>query len=67
MLVMSLWLSGAPLHAQTEQTVWLPLIVTAPATNDSNPLHTGIATFYGAIGAGACLFDPSPADRWWRR
>ena len=62
--VVSLLLAHASLHAQTpgEQTVWLPLIFRAPAANDSNPLHTGIATFYGATGAGACLFDPSPAD-----
>lgn len=38
--------------------VWLPL-VTRPNTN---ALHQGIATYYAATGAGACSFDPSPAD-----
>lgn len=28
-----------------------------------NPIHQGIATYYDATGAGACLFDPSPDDQ----
>lgn len=41
-------------------TVWLPMLLKAPAA--SNPLHQGIATYYTATGAGACSFDPSPQD-----
>ena len=36
--------------------VHLPLI----AYSRQNPLHTGVATYYDATGAGACGFDPSP-------
>ena len=47
--------------SQGSQTVvWLPLVVSSPA--DSNPIHQGIATYYNATGAGACMFDPSPQD-----
>ncbi|HTP10017.1 MAG TPA: expansin EXLX1 family cellulose-binding protein [Anaerolineae bacterium] len=38
--------------------VYLPLI----SRPKENPLHTGIATYYDATGAGACSFDPSPND-----
>jgi expansin (peptidoglycan-binding protein) len=38
--------------------IYLPLI----ARPKENPLHTGIATYYYATGAGACGFDPSPND-----
>jgi expansin len=38
--------------------IYLPLI----ARPKENPLHTGIATYYDATGAGACSFDPSPND-----
>jgi expansin (peptidoglycan-binding protein) len=38
--------------------IYLPLIVHVK----ENPLHTGIATYYDATGAGACSFDPSPND-----
>ena len=38
--------------------IYLPLISRAK----ENPLHTGIATYYDATGAGACSFDPSPND-----
>jgi expansin (peptidoglycan-binding protein) len=40
--------------------VWLPLILVIPGS--SNPVHQGIATYYDATGAGACMFDPSPDD-----
>ncbi len=55
-------LPALPLCAQSpdEHFVWLPLVVTATAA--TNPIHEGIATFYGATGAGACSFAPSPAD-----
>jgi len=54
-------LSGRPLYAQgtPASTLWLPIIMRA---GGGNPVHQGIATFYGATGAGACLFDPSPDD-----
>lgn len=56
-------LPGARLDAQPldDHVIWLPVITTASATN-ANPVHAGIATYYGATGAGACLFDPSPND-----
>ena len=51
--------STAMAQRMAASTVWLPIIMRPSA---GNPLHQGIATFYGATGAGACLFDPSPAD-----
>jgi expansin (peptidoglycan-binding protein) len=38
--------------------VWLPIV----AADRANPIHQGIATYYDATGAGACMFDPSPGD-----
>jgi len=38
--------------------VWLPIV----AADRANPIHQGIATYYDATGAGACMFDPSPSD-----
>ena len=57
-------LSAVPLRAQTptEQSVWLPIIITASVILPVNPIHQGIATYYGATGAGACSFDPAPGD-----
>jgi expansin (peptidoglycan-binding protein) len=43
---------------RNDWTIYLPLIARAK----ENPLHTGIATYYDATGAGACGFDPSPND-----
>jgi expansin (peptidoglycan-binding protein) len=43
---------------RSDWTIYLPLIARAR----ENPLHTGIATYYDATGAGACSFDPSPND-----
>src|SRR3972149_2518116 len=50
----------SPAHSQTAAsfTVWLPVVIKA----NTNPIHQGIATYYNATGAGACSFDPSPAD-----
>lgn len=42
--------------------LYLPLISGGSAPTNANPVHQGIATWYGATGAGACLFDPSPDD-----
>lgn len=43
---------------RSDWTIYLPLIARAR----ENPLHSGIATYYDATGAGACSFDPSPGD-----
>ncbi|MEM7118750.1 MAG: expansin EXLX1 family cellulose-binding protein [Chloroflexota bacterium] len=43
-------------QGQTAVSLFLPLVRATPA----NPTHDGIATYYGATGAGACSFDPSP-------
>ena len=45
-------------RAQSGHSVYLPVVMAMRA----NPVHTGIATYYDATGAGACLFDPSPQD-----
>jgi len=64
LLALSTWLPAVPLGAQTPsaQTVWLPIIINATPNAVTNPLHQGIATYYGATGAGACSFAPSPED-----
>lgn len=43
---------------QYDHFVYLPLV----SVDRQNPLHTGIATYYDATGAGACMFDASPGD-----
>lgn len=47
-------------------TLYLPLIRTAPPEPEpdpsANPIHDGIATYYGATGEGACSFDATPND-----
>ncbi len=62
-ILLILW-SPRHLHAQapTDHAIWLPIVMTAATAAASNPIHEGIATYYGATGAGACLFDPSPED-----
>lgn len=48
-------------YAQTEwKKVYLPVVLTSPV--NTNPVHTGIATYYSANGDGACMFGPSPGD-----
>jgi len=61
-LVLMALFGPLPVYGQTpgEQTIWLPMVVRSQAA--SNPIHHGIATYYNATGAGACMFDPSPAD-----
>lgn len=61
-LLLAVLLSFSPASAGTSagQSIWLPLIINSPAA--SNPVHTGIATYYSATGDGACLFGPSPGD-----
>ena len=55
-------LSFSPASAQGTKapSIWLPVIFNQPAA--SNPIHTGIATYYNATGDGACMFGPSPGD-----
>jgi expansin len=49
----------APAYGQTlsDYQIWLPAVMH---THPANPIHQGIATYYYATGAGACMFDPSP-------
>lgn len=47
-------------RASENPAIWLPQVFGQPAA--TNPVHQGIATFYNATGAGACMFDPSPND-----
>src|SRR5512139_4090316 len=44
--------------SDSEWRVYLPTL----ARSKENPLHTGIATYYGATGEGTCSFDASPND-----
>ncbi len=60
LLVVLLGFSPASAQAPGEGSVWLPLIFNRPAA--SNPVQTGIATYYNATGDGACMFGPSPGD-----
>lgn len=55
------WLHSPIAFTQSDQFVWLPLIVNPTAQNtNANPVNTGIATYYNATGAGNCSYDPSP-------
>ncbi|CAG0935215.1 Expansin-YoaJ [Thermoflexales bacterium] len=56
--LLGLALTTSRVRSDSEWYVYLPLL-TRPK---ENPLHTGIATYYDATGAGACSFDPSPND-----
>lgn len=53
-------LSASPTLAQpaSNHPLYLPIVARA----NTNPVHQGIATYYDANGAGACLFDASPGD-----
>lgn len=42
--------------------VYLPMVSSQIVGPSSNPVHSGVATYYDATGAGACSFDPSPND-----
>lgn len=52
--------NGARAAPAAGPTLWLPVVFSAPAR--ANPVHTGIATYYDATGAGACMFEASPGD-----
>lgn len=60
LLTAALALAGSsPAAGQTLFPVaYLPIISRAP----TNPIHTGIATYYYATGAGACGFPATPGD-----
>ena len=45
-------------RAQSGAKVYLPAL----SYGQGNPIQTGIATYYDATGAGACLYDPSPGN-----
>ncbi|MBK8900355.1 MAG: hypothetical protein IPM53_04165 [Anaerolineaceae bacterium] len=49
--------------AGSDQFVYLPFVIRQ--SNEPvpfGPVHTGDGTYYGATGAGNCLFDPSPQN-----
>ena len=52
--------SPAKAQAPAGQILWLPIVQSNQP--NANPIHSGIATYYDATGAGACSFDPSPDD-----
>jgi expansin (peptidoglycan-binding protein) len=58
--LVSLGFSPASGQAPYDHTIWLPLVYRSPS--NPNPVHHGVATYYDATGAGACMFDPSPQD-----
>ena len=62
LVLLCLILPSVQFYAQSpmQYTIWLPVV--AKTGTQTNPIHQGIATYYGATGAGACLFDPSSAD-----
>ncbi len=60
---MIVWLQARLVHGQSDQFVWLPLIVNpADQNTNTNPVNSGIATYYNATGAGNCSYDPSPEN-----
>ncbi len=60
LLVLAAAWGGAQAAPAAGPKLWLPAVFSAPAR--TNPIHTGIATYYNATGAGACMFDASPSD-----
>ena len=59
-LIAALGFSSASGQTPGSHPVWLPVVLNSQV--NSNPIHQGIATYYDATGAGACLFEPSPQD-----
>jgi expansin (peptidoglycan-binding protein) len=57
-----LLVSPARSQAPEDHTLWLPFLSSTSTSTAANPIHQGIATYYNATGAGACLFDASPQD-----
>ena len=62
LLGLSCLLGPTRVHGQSPSPykVWLPIIQAVPAR--SNPVQTGVATYYAATGDGACMFGASPDD-----
>ena len=61
-LVVTLALPAAPGAAQSEgpqNPVYLPLVFN---NRPANPVHSGVATYYYATGAGSCGYPASPGD-----
>jgi expansin len=60
--VLILWLGifTTPGKAVLDSYYFLPAMFRIEVT--PNPVHQGIATYYYATGAGACMFDPSPSN-----
>jgi expansin len=59
--------SISPVSGQNSNSlhVWLPLVMMSGSTTttSSNPIHTGIASFYPATGQGNCSYvPPAPED-----
>jgi expansin (peptidoglycan-binding protein) len=54
---------AAPARGQAggENPTWLPMVI-GPAAANTNPLHSGIATYYNADGSGSCGFGATPGD-----
>ena len=59
-LIAALVFTPASSRTPGSHPVWLPVVLKSQVK--SKPIHQGIATYYDATGAGACLFDPSPQD-----
>ena len=57
---LALLVVNLPVAAQSpgSNTLWLPVVVRS----NTNPVHTGIATYYYATGDGSCMFGASPSD-----
>lgn len=65
LLLLTIQLTQQPVptaFSQDDTFIYLPLITRPEENTNTNLIHTGIATYYNATGAGACLFDPSPQN-----
>ncbi|MEM8860847.1 MAG: expansin EXLX1 family cellulose-binding protein [Chloroflexota bacterium] len=59
--ILTVWSQIRTAFSQSDQFVWLPLIVNPEGQSiNTNPVNQGIATYYNATGAGNCSYDASP-------
>jgi expansin (peptidoglycan-binding protein) len=59
LLVLIVLTSAVPVSGgKFQPAVWLPVLFRG----SGNPVHSGVATYYYATGAGACGFSASPGD-----
>lgn len=62
--VLGVWTGGNTRVALSQTSypykTYMPAVFR-PMSN-SNPIHTGQATYYAATGSGSCMFDPSPTN-----